>query len=405
MGCISSTRRMLRILSCVVVLSVFTAPFSLSAPLQTPPSLQLTIAGSATTVFDWSTMRCEDWDVPDVPVRAWRGADQQIHVVASHFRNRMMKGSSLNQLQHDCSVVFEGNSQDNPALSDDRSWIAATHSTDGQTVYALVHNEFQGHSRPALCPSARYMSCWRNSITLAISRDDGRTFTHAPPPAHYVAGVPYRYEGDAGHPTGYFAPSNIVERDGYYYAFIWAEEVGAQQRGVCLMRTNDLEDRTSWRAWDGASFSVSFVDPYAADIHTPSDHVCTPVGNGRLGSFVASVVKHRPSGLYIALLATTRPSSMDGKPVSGIYFATSSDLISWSTPALLLDLPMQFDFACSDQAAYFYPSLLDPDSPSRNFDDAGDRADLYLTKIYLDKCKLSMRRDLVRIPVIIGVRH
>jgi hypothetical protein len=405
MNCISSIRRVSRILSGVIVLNAFLAPFSFAAPTQTPPSLELTVAGSAATVFDWSSMRCEDWDVPDVPVRAWRGADQQIHLVASHFRNRIMTGATLKNLKHPCPVIFEGEGQDAPALSDDRSWIAATYSIDGETVYALVHNEFQGNHRPALCPSARYMSCWRNSITLAISRDDGRTFTHAPPPDHYVAGVPYRYEGDAGHPTGLFAPSNIIAKDGFYYAFLWAEETGVQRRGVCLMRTSDLEDRKSWRAWDGSSFSVAFVDPYAADIGAPSSHVCAPVGEGRMGGFIASVTKHRPTGAYVALMATTRPSPTGGKPISGIFFATSTDLINWSTPTLLLDLPMQFDFTCSDEAAYFYPSLLDPDSPSRNFEDTGDHADLYLTKIYLDKCKLGMKRDLVRIPVTIDVRH
>ena len=358
------------------------------------------------TVFDWSRMRCEDWDVPDVPLRAWRGADQQVHAIASHFHNRMMTGPTLDKLQHACSVVFKGDNDDAPAMNDDRSWIASTYSVDGSTVFALVHNEFQGNSRPALCPSARYMSCWRNSITLAISHDDGQTFTHAQPPNHYVAGVPYRYEGDVGHPSGYFAPSNIIEKDGFYYAFFWAEETGAQRRGVCLMRTNDLEDRTSWRGWDGSSFSVSFIDPYAA----PADkvaklHVCAPVGSGHLSSFVASVTKHRPTGLYIALMATTRPSSKNGKPVSGIFSSVSPDLINWSTPSLVLDLPMQFAFACSDEAAYFYPSLLDPDSSSRNFENTGDRAYLYLSKIYLDKCKLGMRRDLVRIPVTISTTH
>jgi hypothetical protein len=66
---------------------------------------------------------------------------------------------------------------------------------------------------------------------------------------------------------------------------------------------------------------------------------------------------------------------------------------------------MQFRHACSDEAAFFYPSLIDPDSPSRNFEDTDDRADLYLTKIYLDECRLGARRDLVRMPVAIAIRH
>ena len=57
----------------------------------------------------------------------------------------------------------------------------------------------------------------------------GRTFTHAAPPRHLVASVPYRYEPDAG-PYGLFQPSNIVRRpeDGYYYALIHAEAFTAR---------------------------------------------------------------------------------------------------------------------------------------------------------------------------------
>lgn len=232
MNCSASLRLAMRILSGILVLSLFGGSFCLAAPPQIVSSLHVNASGPMETVFDWSRMRCEDWDVPDVPMRAWRGADRQVHAIASHFRNRVMTGPTLNKLQHACSVVFKGDNDDAPAMNDDRSWIASTYSVDGSTVFALVHNEFQGNSRPALCPSARYMSCWRNSITLAISRNDGQTFTHTQPPDHYVAGVPYRYEGDVGHPTGYFSPSNIIEKDGFYYAFFWAEETGAAPRRV-----------------------------------------------------------------------------------------------------------------------------------------------------------------------------
>jgi hypothetical protein len=29
-----------------------------------------------------------------------------------------------------------------------------------------------------------------------------------------------------------------------------------------MMRTNDLMDPASWRAWNGSDYSVSFVSPY-----------------------------------------------------------------------------------------------------------------------------------------------
>ena len=128
-----------------------------------------------------------------------------------------------------------------PARFDDREWITAPYTTDGRTVHALVHDEYQGDKHPGRCPSEEYLKCWYNSITLARSTDGGRTFTHAAPPRHLVASVPYRYEPDAG-PFGLFQPSNIVRRpeDGYYYALIRAQAYGAQRGGTCVMRTATL---------------------------------------------------------------------------------------------------------------------------------------------------------------------
>ena len=95
-----------------------------------------------------------------------------------------------------------------------------------------MHNEYQGYKHPGRCSSEDYLKCWYNSITLARSTDGGRTFTHAAPPRHLVASVPYRYEPDAG-PFGLFQPSNIVRRAGTdratYYALIHAEAFGAQR--------------------------------------------------------------------------------------------------------------------------------------------------------------------------------
>ena len=86
-----------------------------------------------------------------------------------------------------------------PAKYADHEWLAAPYTDDGRTVYSLVHDEYQGQTHPGRCPSGVYLKCWYNSITLAVSTDGGRTFTHAERRrAHLVASVPYRYEPDAG---------------------------------------------------------------------------------------------------------------------------------------------------------------------------------------------------------------
>ena len=41
------------------------------------------------------------------------------------------------------------------------------------------------------------------------------------------------------------------------------------------MRTNNLMDPRSWRAWDGKAYTKSMVSPYTMEAGTESDHVCT----------------------------------------------------------------------------------------------------------------------------------
>jgi hypothetical protein len=298
-------------------------------------------------------------------------------------------------------VAFQGAGLGEPARYHDRDWLAATWSPDGDTVFALVHQEFQGHRRPELCPSGVYRNCWRNTLTLAISRDSGASFALAAP-QHFVAGLPYRYRGDAGHPTGYFSPSNIIARDGYYYAFFWAEADGAQRRGSCLMRTAALADPGSWRAWDGAGFTVRFADPYREDAADAARHVCAPVGENVLVS-VSSVVRLRAGGGYVAVMATSRAMEPGGAPVSGIFASSSADLIHWAAPVLVQKTGILSRFDCEERNVAFYPSLIDPKSPSRNFEDVGERPYLYLTQIHPQSCRIGTDRDLVRMPVRIAL--
>jgi hypothetical protein len=363
-----------------------------------PPTPAIERAGPTEPVFLWSRMRCADWDVPDTAARAWRDAEGKVHLLASHLVSRAMVGADLDHVAQDCRILYEGGGKDAPQLFDDRSWIASPYTRDGMHIVALVHNEFQGHLRPALCPSRDYLSCWSNSVTEVAAIDGGYTFKRVTPDA-LVATLPYRYAGDLGHRSGYFNPSNIFERDGFVYAFFWAEAQGGQKRGACLMRTADPADPKSWRAWDGQGFTVRFADPYAETVSDPGAHLCAPVGEGRLLSMVTSVTRHRGSGLYLALMATERPAHGGVAATTGVVAAASADLIHWSEPALVWQAPLLFKFACSDRDAIFYPSLLDAAAASRNFEDVGDRAFLYYTDLHLEACHVGTNRDLVRVPV------
>lgn len=80
--------------------------------------------------------------------------------------------------------------------------------------------------------------------------------------------------------------------------------------------------------------------------------------------------------------------------------AWSSDMIHWSSAHLLLDVPSMFSKNCT--VRYAYASVLDPASPSRNFDLSGDAPYLYVTRFNLDRCQGGPNRDLVRIRLTIG---
>lgn len=345
--------------------------------------------GSPQVVFRAVADGCDARDIPDAPARAFRDYAGRVHLYAPHDVNRGLEGTSLDSVKPDCRVAYRGGESDDPAAYDDRAWLAAFATEDGRTVYALVHNEFQGHRRPALCPSGQYMACWNNSVTEAVSTDGGATFRRL----GVVATLPWRYRGDLGRHVGYFNPSNIVHKgDGYLYALVFAVGTETQGGGACLIRTDRPGDPRSWRAWDGQSFSVRFMDPYR-ESGDPGRHVCAPVGKGALTAPVSSVVRHERSGQWIATMAAVRPEGM------GVFVSSSPDLITWTKPVLALPLTISGKQKCDEAAAWNYPSLIDPASPSRMFETVGDEAWLYLTRFNLADCKLGMDRDLVRVRV------
>jgi hypothetical protein len=371
----------------ILTVSTFGLP---SGPAVAAPALTVTAERTADTVFRWQTDRCSPNDIPDAPARAFRDSAGVVHLIAGHDVNRALIGPTLADAKIACDVLHEGRHADDPQQYDDRVWLAAFHTDDGRKIAALAHAEFHGHLRPALCPSGQYLSCWANAVVGLASDDGGRRFQRQPGAAALVAALPGPHAQDVGRQVGYFSPSNIVTVGDDKYVFIFAEPYGAQKRGACLLRTRSPADPGSWRAWDGKDFSVSLA----------ADGVCAPVG--ALQSTVTGVVRHVPSGLFIAVFAATRADAPEARKVTGVYYATSRDLLRWSAPGLLLEMPILFAYACGAPAVYAYPSLIDHHAEARNFDTVSDRAYLYATRINMTGCKLPMDRDLVRFAVRIG---
>ena len=244
--------------------------------------------GPEVFVYDWSVNKCGDYDIPDEPTRAFRDDTGKINLWNQQpVNHRWLANTTLDSpYTHPCTTILSSTGSCNASLYDYKEWLAAPWTPDGKTVYALIHMEHYGQNCSAGCPSS--YACWYNAITSAYSTNSGATFTQLPAPQQLVATIPYQFSQDG--PNGYFAPSNIVKaRDGYLYAMFRAEPHLAQQFGTCLMRTRDISDPSSWRAWNGTSFSVQFHNPYTQTVTPQSSYVCAPVDFMSIGTMSESL--------------------------------------------------------------------------------------------------------------------
>jgi hypothetical protein len=357
------------------------------------------IIGKEQTVFDWSKDRCSANHYPDLPARAFRDSDGQVHLILSHFITRRMSGATLGRLRRSCAIVMAPDKNPDPAQFDDYEWIAAPYSPDGRTVHALVHNEYQGHRHTGRCPSGEYLKCWYNAITFARSTDGGRTFQQPTSPEHLVASIPYRYIAEKG-PYGLFAPSNIVwnPRDSHFYALVTANDYRAQKWGSCLIRTANLSNPRQWRAWNGSAFRVRFINPYRTKSDDSSDHVCNPISSNEIQRMSSSITWSAHFNKWL-LIGAAFDRSRTGTTEWGIYYSLSDDLIHWDRRKLIRKAEFVYSYKCGDPDPIMYPSLLDHESSSRNFETVDEDGWLFYTRFHYRNCQMTSNRDLVRVPV------
>ncbi len=366
---------------------------AMSGQKQESGRARIVLIGQEQMVFDSSRDACEPADIPDQAARAFRDFSGRVRLFASHTATRGWVGESLNSVQYSCAVAFRSNFDPRPWQFDGAEWIGAPYTTDGRNVNALVHVEYHGDGSPASCASLSVTECQYNAITLASSSDGGATFTQRPPPQHLVASAPYRYVPDAG-PYGLFQPSNIVRKGGHYYAMLQVERYGQQRRGTCLMRTANLADPGSWRAWDGKGFGVRFVNPYQRRLD-PAKHVCQPVSLPQIGVMSSSLTFNTYLDKFV-LVGPSGRRPRRGGVIWGIYFSVSEDLVHWNRERLIARTELPWTYKCGDRGPVTYPSLLDPNSRSRNFETTGRRPYMYFVRFNPHDCQLQLDRDLVR---------
>jgi hypothetical protein len=392
-------------LAALLALLVGACSFSASAGAYVFTDDTVRPTASPVTMWDYSTQRCEIDDIPDAPARAFKDGLGNVVLYSSHFVTRRKVGPDLRSAvpPANCELAMGSTFSADPAMYNDRQWVSAPYILPGGNVVSLLHNEYQGSTHPGQCPSANYFKCWFNSISLGISTDRGRTFAHtSPTPSNLVATSPYRYEADTG-PAGIMMPSNIIKfaSDNMYYTLVAAQDYGAQEGGTCLMRTGNLLDPTSWRAWDGSGFTVQFVNPYT-DSSDPAQHVCEPVSVNEIGMMSASV--HYNLYLNKFVLVGQSGNTFDTRQEDpGIYWSTSSDMIHWTRAKQLMKSELLWTHQCGDSDPIMHPSLLDPASASPNFELGGRQVDLFFTQFHYQydatHCWMGLDRDLIRIPL------
>lgn len=337
----------------------------------------MTVAARPRMVFDADREGCGPDDQPDAPARAFRDAEGRVHLFASSSTNRPFLGPDLAGLKHSCVSVYQGKHRGDPAAFDDFGWLAAFWTADGRRVTALVHNEFHGWLRPALCPSGDQLACWYNSVTLAQSDDGGVRFARVPGASGLVAAPGHRFRNDLHSQSGYFNPSNIVADGGYFYAFMALIDPISGRWGSCLFRTDDVADGRRWRGWDGEGFTVAAPSPYDAPGGAPAQagRLCQPIAN--LMFVVGSVQRHVPSGRWVAVMRFNVWDRPTHGEVPGIYASQSADLLHWSPPVLVLSDAQARTLTGDAAGVQRYPALLDDSTGDRNFATVGDAPRLY----------------------------
>ena len=165
--------------------------------------------------------------------------------------------------------------------------------------------------------------------------------------------------------------------------------MGIDLRGVCAMRTKTLGDPASWRAWDGSGFNLALTSPYVTGSPSP---LCSDVWVWGPAA-TSSLAYNTYVGRYM-LVAVSH-----GAAGCGIYLSLSTDLVHWSGWQLLVKARITY---CDedpttpgllDPLPILYPSIIDHDDSTTNFERPGRTPYLYYTR-FNDN---GLDRDLVRV--------
>jgi hypothetical protein len=278
-----------------------------------------------------------DCDIADAPLRMFRrsGGDGRVFSLASvDLGSRGFAGADARRLEHQCQLYANSTRHASFAELSNYEWIHSTwYFAENNSAVALTHMEWDCKG-PETCPWYGAGYSFFSAVTLFSSADGGAHWARAVPLPlpHVVAVSPIPWTeaiGAAGQSYGFRSPSSIVAGRGplagWFFATVtagWGRgSFRGQPDGACMMRTRDLTNPSSWRAWGGAGFDVALsASPYApGPPPDPAAHICAPFTN-------STYLTLAWSSLYGAYMAF---GTAGGNDHGGWAFSLSADLISW----------------------------------------------------------------------------
>lgn len=366
-----------------------------------PSALELVVDGPETVLFDQRRDGCDPHHHPDAPARAFRDADGRMILFAPNFHNRAFVGGDLSALEKDCESRFMAAGKPQPNLLDDRTWLHGFYTEDGRTVFALASASFMPYRHEMSCEAGPARTdCWLNGIVALRSTDGGRNFSYLGEPPRHAVFPPEPYNDARKDPPGFITATNIIDWNDHIYSIVWRRGGNWKQSRNCLARA-PKDDPTQWSLWTGEGFTPA-ARLTSAGWQVESTE-CARVGPRGM-SAIRGVVRHEPSGTFIAVYQHRRRDKQ-GRELHGFFYSTSPDLVDWSMPKQLLDIELQPDVR-PDQPFASYPSIIDDDSPDRNFATMDDTANLIFVRVLRRRegGKVHADRQLISLPIAVARR-
>ena len=363
-------------------------------------AVSVTITGPQETVFDWTTQRCDDSDIPDGPVYALRDSLGRAQLIMPSYATRRMIGPDFDHLTRDCTPIFTSLVDPNPAHYSYLQYLNGTYTENGRDIYALLHDEWHGWEIPGACPAGPgKRRCGVGGITFAVSHNNGDSYSQPAPPDNFVATVPPRPTVDDGR-TGLFQPTAPVKLGNYFYSIALIGAVGDQDAGACALRTRDVTDPASWRGWDGTGFGVHFRNPYYESLRPAIVNTCEPISYENILAMTRSVTFNTVLNKFVLTGSAVKFDPASSQNIYGFYFSLSDDLVHWSMRQLLMQIPSATSHVCGGPDSGSYPALIDPDATDPNLRITDDTVDLYYSvQHYNAACQITQDVDLVRVPI------